>query len=180
MVALMLLVLLTIAAVSMSRNSFQDIVSTGFARQAAMTRNVADSGIEWALYWTTLQNVPTSGSALALTTLETTLLQNNNLAGITTDILTGGAYTPGKNQLSDLTWSSPTATTGFTMGLTRMGKLPGTGMSQGLGAGAYSPANGNVVAQDADLWAIRADSQVQQGNVVFIHGQEAWISTPVR
>jgi hypothetical protein len=182
LVALSMLILLTLAALSMSRNAFRDIISSGFARQAALTRNVADSGIEWAVYWSNLQNAPgASGSALALANQETRLLQDDSLAGVSTDIITGRQpYAPGGPLQPDLQWTNPTGVTGFTVGLTRMGKLPSTGMSQGLGPGAYAPANGNAVAQDPDLWAIRSDAQVQQGSVTFVHGQEAWVSTPVR
>ena len=143
LVSLMLLVLLTIAAVGMSRNSFREIVTSGFSRQGAMTRNVADSGIEWSIHWIDLENgkLATSGAALQLNTLKTTLLAAETLAGIAKDISTGGDYTPGGTLQSDLKLPGPTGVTqGFTLGLTRMGKLPVTDISQGSGSGAFTSA----------------------------------------
>ena len=183
LVSLMLLVLLTIAAVGMSRNSFREIVTSGFSRQGAMTRNVADSGIEWSIHWIDLENgkLATSGAALQLNTLKTTLLADETLAGIAKDISTGGDYTPGGTLQSDLKLPGPTGVTqGFTLGLTRMGKLPVTDISQGSGSGAFTPASGGPLRQAPDLWAVRSDAQVQQGSVTFIHAKEAWISTPVQ
>jgi len=183
LVSLMLLVLLTIAAVGMSRNSFREIVTSGFSRQGAMTRNVADSGIEWSIHWIDLENgkLATSGAALQLNTLKTTLLADETLAGIAKDISSGGNYTPGGTLQSDLKLPGPTGVTqGFTLGLTRMGKLPVTDISQGSGSGAFTPASGGPLRQAPDLWAVRSDAQVQQGSVTFIHAKEAWISTPVQ
>ena len=183
LVSLMLLVLLTIAAVGMSRNSFREIVTSGFSRQGAMTRNVADSGIEWSIHWIDLENgkLATTGAALQLNTLKTTLLADETLAGIAKDISTGGNYSPGGTLQADLKLPGPTGVTqGFTLGLTRMGKLPVTDISQGSGSGAFTPASGGPLRQAPDLWAVRSDAQVQQGSVTFIHAKEAWISTPVQ
>jgi hypothetical protein len=189
MVALMLLVLLTIAAVGMSRNSFRSIVSSGFARQGAMAQNVADSGLEWSIYWMALGNsqVATNTGAREMATLKTTLLANDSMAGTAYDINGGGVYSPGsQTPQSDLTLpasaSPANVTQGYTIGLTRMGKLPITGMSQGSGQGAFTPAAGGPVTQAPDLWAVRADAQVNytQSHVTFTHAKEAWISTPVQ
>ena len=183
LVSLMLLVLLTIAALGMSRNSFREIVTSGFSRQGAMTRNVADSGIEWSIHWIDLENgkLATSGAALQLNTLKTTLLADETLAGVSKDISSGGDYTPGGTLQSDLKLPGPTGVIqGFTLGLTRMGKLPVTDISQGSGSGAFTPASGGPLRQAPDLWAVRSDAQVQQGSVTFIHAKEAWISTPVQ
>jgi Tfp pilus assembly protein PilX len=183
MVALLLLVLLTIAAVGMSRNSFREIVSSGFNRQGAMANNVSDSGLDWAVYW--LQNAPTAAnpSAQNLVALKNALGKDNSLEGVAksiTDATGGTAYAPGGTVPTDLAWSGPTGSTeGYTIGLTRMGKLPITGMSNGSGPGAYAPASGSAVNQQPDLWAVRSDAQITQGGVTFTHGKEAWISTPI-
>ncbi len=183
LVSLMLLVLLTIAALGMSRNSFREIITSGFSRQGAMTRNVADSGIEWSIHWIDLENgkLATAGAALQLTTLKTTLLTDDTLSGVAKDISTGGDYLPGRTLQSDLKLPGPAnVTQGFTLGLTRMGKLPITDISQGSGSGAFTPASGGLLLQAPDLWAVRSDAQVLQGAVTFIHAKEAWISTPVQ
>lgn len=181
MVALMLLVLLTIAAVGMSRNSFKEVVASGFMRQGAMAQNVADSGLSWSILWMADSNAPAAaGAAKDLVTLKQNLLLDRTLAGVPKDLVTGTNYTSGGSLLSDLTLPSPTGITqGFTLGVTSMGKLPITDISQGLGAGAYTPASGGINNAAPDLWGIRADAQVIQGGVTFIHAREVWTSTPV-
>jgi len=189
MVALFMLVLLTIAALGMSRNSFREIITTGFARQGALANNVADSGLEWSVYWITLANAPQAvGTGGSLVALKANLLKNPSLAGVAKDIndTTGAkAYVPGGSVQADMTLPIPSGATassqgGFTLGLTNMGKLDLTGMSQGAGQSAYTPATGGINTQAPDLWVIRADAQVPQGNVTFTHGKEAWVSTPVQ
>jgi len=185
-VALMLLVLLTVAALAMSRNSLREIVTSGFSRQGAMARNVADSGINWSIHWIDLENGKlASGTALQLVQLKAGLLANDTLSGRAKDInstdftapldYVSGGTLQGELQLA----GAAGLTQGFTLGLTRMGKLPITMMSQGAGSGAFTPASGGPLKQAPDLWAIRSDAQVIQGPTTFIHAKEVWISTPV-
>ncbi len=187
LVALMLLVLLTIAAVGMSKNSFREIVTTGFVRQGAMARNVADSGVEWAIHWIDLENGKVAtGVAQQFTAVKAGLLQDPLLAGKAKDITSVNPaaptdYVPGDALQSDLTLVGPAGVTqGFTVGLTLMGKLPIANMSQGTGAGAFTPAAGGPLNQAPDLWAVRSDAQVIQGPTTFIHAKEVWVSTPVQ
>lgn len=189
-VALMLLVLLTVAAVSMSRNSLREIVTSGFTRQGAMARNVADSGIEWGVYWIDLENSATAGAtALKMANLSDGLLRDTTLSGKARDVASfvpgtsnpNDIYSPGASLQADLTLPTPAGTTaGYTLGMTNMGKLPITMMSQGTGTNAFTPAAGSDNKNAPDLWAIRSDAQVVQGGMTFIHAREAWISTPVR
>jgi hypothetical protein len=184
MVALLLLVLLTISAVGMSRNSFREVVASGFSRQGAMAEDVANSGLEWSMYWMDLGNSQgASGTALSMVNEKATLLANDSMSGVAYDITTGNLYTPGGSTLQtamEVPGPSAAVTEGFTIGLTRMGKLPVMGMSQGVGQGAYTPAAGSINLQAPDLWAVRSDAQVVQGGVTFTHASEAWISTPVQ
>jgi hypothetical protein len=186
MVALMLLILLTLAAVGMSRNSFREVVSSGFQRQGAMSSNVADSGLEWSVYWLDLDNSPsaTSGLQSQLVNLKKALLADNSLAGVSKAVSDpSGAtnYGFGASGVSDMVLPSPSGVTeGYSLGLTRMGKLPITDISQGNGPGQFAPASGEAILQAPDLWSIRADAQVKQGSVTFVHGVEAWFTTPVQ
>lgn len=187
---LMLLVLLTIAAVGMSKNAFREVVASGTSRQGAMAMNVADSGIEWSIFWMDLNNsASASGSAANLVAMKAALLQDSTLAGKMWDVMSSSAtsptsYVPGGNtavSLPSVTSASGTVhTQAFTAGITRMGKLPISNTSQGVGSGAYSPATGSQANQATDLWAIRTDSQVAVAGVTFTHGKEVWISTPVQ
>lgn len=189
-VALMLLVLLTVSAVAMSRNSLREIVTSGFNRQGAMARSTADAGIEWAVYWIFADNgalagtLPGHESAVRFTSLQTALLQDSTLAGVAKDITdpTGGtAYTPGGALQPDLTLPSPAGVTaqGFTVGLTHLGAPTPTGMSVSTTPGGFNPAAGNIPTGIPQLWAIRADAQVHQGSIVFIQAKEAWILNPI-
>ena len=181
-VALMLLVLLTVASMAMSRNSLREIVTSGFSRQGAMARNVADSGIEWSIHWIDLANSnAATGTAAKLGAEKTALLLDDTLSGVAKDIITGANYASGGTLQTALTLPGPTGVTqGFTIGLTRMGKLPIANMSQGSGPGAFTPASGGPLKLAPDLWAIRSGAQVQQGGITFIHAKEAWLSTPVQ
>lgn len=182
MVTLFLLVLLTIAAISMSRNSFKEIRASGFRRQGAMARNIADSGIEWSIYWISLDNYDTNDkNAQLLIKLKESLAEDNDLSGVARDIFKPKTdyYKPGEsNNGISVSALSPDYTQSFTIGLTRMGKLPVSNMSQG--PGGYTPAAGSATTQAPDLWAIRSDAQVKQGVLTFTHAKEAWIATPVK
>jgi len=182
LVVLMLLVLLTISAIGMSKNAFREIVISGTARQGSMARNAADSGIEWSIFWMDLNNsTSASGMAKNLADTKAKLLADPTYSGKPWDIAktTMTDYVPGTNTAETLASSGGT-TQAYTIGLTRMGKLPITDMSQGLGAGAFTPATGSEAKQAPDLWAVRSDSQISVGGVVFSHAKEAWISTPVQ
>src|ERR1035437_102355 len=165
-VALMLLVLLTVAAVAMSRNSLREIVTSGFTRQGAMARNAADSGIEWGIYWIDVDNSKSVGSptALMMGPLADGLLHDElQLSGKARDVATfvagtsnpNDVYSPGTASLvADLTLPTPPGVTaGFNLGLTRMGKLPIAMTSQGAGTNSFTPAAGSVNKNAPDLWA---------------------------
>lgn len=183
LVALMLLVLLTLAAIGMSRNSFREIVASGTIRQGSMARNTADSGLEWSIYWMDLTNLPgATGNAKKLADLKQTLLLDKTKAGVAKDVSdsTGATdYVPGANPVLTMPSVGDTTQT-VSIGLTSMGKLPITGMSEGVGAGAFKPASGAISEVQPDLWAVRSDAQVTVGGVTFIHAREAWISTPIQ
>ncbi len=204
LVALMLLVLLTIAAVGMSRNSFRETVISGTARQGSMTRNVGDSGVEWSVFWLDLNNVTSpTATAAALRTCRENLLLNSNAAGLPWDpynppdanpatTYTYGSYNtssppapPADMTLPPQTSSGGVTTTmGYSVALTRMGKLPITGMSQTADSSGFTPARGGINKQAPDLWAVRSDARVTVGSgplaPTFVHAKEAWISTPVQ
>ncbi|GEM_PF-896196 len=191
MVALMLLVFITITAVGMSRNSFREVVISGTTRQGSLARNVADSGIEWSIYWLDYANSSSAtDSAANLNAMKIALLQNSSNSGRAFDIMSSSptsptAYVPASAtaavSLPTITTSAGTTMTpSYSAGITRMGKLPITDMSQGVGTGAFAPAEGGESNQAPDLWAVRADAKVLVGSVTFIHAKEVWISTPVQ
>lgn len=188
LVALMLLVLLTIAAIGMSRNSFREIVISGTSRQGAQARNVADAGVEWAICWMDATNAAAaSGTAAQLATLQKTLKSDTTgtMAGKPYDPMTQGLYDIKASHTppTDLSFSTvKDVTQGFNVALTSMGKLPITNQSQGSGPGAFTPAQGTRNLQAPDLWAVRSDAQVTVGTglftTTFVHSKELWLSTP--
>jgi len=186
-VTLMLLVLLTVAAMGMSKNAIRELAISGTSRQGSMARNVADSGIEWSVYWMDAKNSPSStGTALGLANLKSKLAQDDTLAGRAYSPIDQGLYPTATlpTPPTDMVIGAVSGTTqGYTVALTRMGKLPIMNMSQGTGPASFSPAQGTESKQAPDLWALRSDSQVQVGSGLlatrFFHSKEAWISTPV-
>ena len=189
LVALMLLVFLTIVAVGMSRNSFREVVNSGTSRQGAQVRNVADSGVEWGIFWMDIANsgaAVTGSTAQSLTQLKSALLGDPSYSGRPYDAssATPTAYDVTDTHALPADLSFPVIngmTPGYSIALTRMGKLPITDTSQGSGSGAYAPAQGNENKTAPDLWAIRSDGQLSSGLLgnTFIHSKEAWITTPV-
>ena len=156
-----------------------------------MVRNMGDSGIEWSLFWMD-QTTAGSGTALALKNLKTQLLVNADQSGVPYDPNTLAPYNtanppavPADLQLPVITSSTGTVThLGYSVALTRMGKLPVTDMSQTADASGFRPAAGGEIKQAPDLWAVRSDARVTVGSgtfaPTFIHAKEAWISTPVQ
>ena len=186
-VTLMLLVLLTVAALGMSKNAIRELAISGTSRQGSMARNVADSGIEWSVYWLDSKNSPSAaGTALGLANLKSKLAQDDTLAGRAYSPIDQGLYPTSTlpSPQPDMVLGAVSGTTqGYTVALTRMGKLPIMNMSQGTGPASFSPAQGNESKQAPDLWALRSDSQITVGSGLlssrFFHSKEAWISTPV-
>jgi len=182
LVALMLLVLLTIAAVSMSRNAFREVVISASARQGAMARDIADSGEEWGIYYVNALKTPDTTSSQNLQTLATTLARNNT-AGIAYDIYSQAAVALPNSATPQADLQVPAASgNGMNIALTLMGKMPMPGTSQGAGTpgSGYTPGAGSTSLTAPDIWAIRSDSQVNTGSVTFQHSKEVWLSTPPR
>ena len=183
-VALMLLVLVTIAAVSMSRNSFREVVTSGTTRQGAMVRNLADSGVEWCILYSDPINHPgATASSTALQAVARTLL-TSQIFGVPYDVNTQAAITtfPNNNSVPTDLMVPAASGNGSNIALTCMGKMPQTMTTQTAGTPGTgnTPASGSISLTAPDLWAVRSDAQVTQGPVTFQHSKEAWISTPPR
>ena len=184
LVALSLLVLLTIAAVGMSRNSFQEVIISASTRQGSMARNVADSGIEFGILWmqpSTQLAASGGSSAGALQGLASYLLQGE---------LYGIAYNLNQSLYTGTSTATPPADlqvpagsgNGFNLSLTAMGKMPMINQSQTVGSPStgYTPAAGNLALTAPDIWALRSDGLVSIGGLTFLNSKEAWISSPSR
>lgn len=191
LVSLMLLVFITLTAVGMSRNAFREVVTSGMARQGALARNVADSGVEWSIFWMDYSNSSyATGSAANLNNLKLALLNGAIAPGRAWDVMSSSLtsptrYTPASAEnavtLSPITTAAGTTLTqNITVGLTNMGKMPITDMNQGVGTGSFTPAAGTASKLPPDLWAVRTDAKVGVGALTFVHAKELWVSTPVQ
>lgn len=193
LVALMLLVLLTVAAVGMSRNAFRETVISGTVRQGALSRNVGDSGIEWSIFWLYPNNSTTpSVTAQALKNLQLQLLVSDNQSGIPYDPTTLAPYNttspppyPADLALpTQINASGQPTTMGYSVALTRMGKLPVMDSSQSADSSGLKTVIGGSPRMAPDLWAVRSDARVTVGTGLlaptFVHAKEAWVSTPVQ
>jgi hypothetical protein len=171
LVALLMLVLLTISAFAMSKNSLREVIVTGTSRQAADVRNIADSGLDWSMYWmapdrTNMRPSPAAGSAAeALRSLKTVIGTdlNGTLAGLPQPLV----HTGGELNVS----GSTDPARSYALRLTAMGDiLP-------LGTGATLPDLNPNPVNKLKLWSVRSDAQVAySGGLVFQHSREAWFT----
>ncbi|MEI6566999.1 MAG: hypothetical protein WCR20_09995 [Verrucomicrobiota bacterium] len=190
--ALVLLVIITVAAMGMSRNALREVIISGTSRQGSMVRNEADAGIEWSIYWLDIGNIGVaSQSASKMKSLRDLLLSDETKAGVAYDVVTQAKYSapPSISSIAsgEPDWVVPTpagSSAAYSISLTRMGKLPIVNMSQGTLQGSFSPARGTEVKQAPDIWGVRSDAQLQVGSgafaPTFVHAKEAWITTPVQ
>jgi Tfp pilus assembly protein PilX len=184
LVTLLLLVLLTVAAIGMSRNSFREVLISGSARQAALARNTADSGLEYSILWMqppTMLAAASGTSAAQLQSLADSLLTAQN-SGLPYN-LDQSAYTGTNLSTPPADLQVPAGSgNGFNLSLTNMGKLAMTDQTQtgGSSNSGYTPAAGNVPVTAPDIWALRSDGVVKLGGMTFVHSKEAWISSPAR
>lgn len=171
LVALMLLVLLTVAAVGMSKNSLRENILAGTARQGTVVRNIADAGLEWSIFWLDDSNVASgSAGAAALQSMANNILINPNLAGLYQALPAGANSDMIMNNVSGVDIEY------FDLQMMSTGKLPVAWTSQNAVA-----MNSTSMALLPDLWAIRADGHyLQGGSVDFVHSREIWVSTKSR
>lgn len=170
LVALFLLVLMTIAAFAMSKNSLREVIITGTSRQAADVRNMADTGLEWSIYWMAedvsgARPVPAAGSAAGALRA---LTLNNAVDTTKTGVPQQLSYSAGDLNVS----TSTDPTRSFALWLTTMGEieLKGTQKNSQQVLDAYNPAT-------LQLWSVRSDAQVAYTNgPVFLHSREAWFT----
>jgi hypothetical protein len=172
LVTLMLLVLLTIWAASMAKNSLREAIITGTSRQGAATRDLTEAGIDWSIYWmmddlTGTRSTPTAGSgAYALRAQKSTMVAAQQTGILSSAITNADMTLPAPNSSSTLS---------FQVFLTYMGNpvLPYT--QTDVHASSISAASMGTV----QLWALRSDGYMTYtGGPTFINRQEAWITLP--
>jgi hypothetical protein len=170
MVVLLLLVLLTITSLSLSRNSMRTAIASGSVRQSVQAQNVADAGLEWAIYWIADDpNNPAvrpaaTGGALALQTSRNSLQAAGDFGAAGATLTSSDFTLP----------ATANASQTFDLTLTYMGQiLPyGTSMPLGKSTTDFTPTSLN-------LWDIRADGNaVYAGGPTFTRRREVWLTLP--
>lgn len=164
LVCLLLLVLLTVAALAMSKNSLREITISGTSRHAADVRNVADSGLEWSMFWMADNTTrpAATGAALALRDLTLSLAGDPTRQGVAQPLATTG----------EMAFGGTNPTRQFGLSLTTMGELE-VGMSGKDSTkvlDAFNPAT-------LQLWSVRSEATIAYASAqTFIHRREAWFT----
>ncbi|MBI3131706.1 MAG: hypothetical protein HYZ13_10305 [Acidobacteria bacterium] len=159
LVVLSLLVLMTVAAMGMSRNSLREVMIVGSARQASAVRQLADSGLEFSLLWSDPQNVATGLGAIKYQEKMRDLL-------VTPD--KQGSYEELPKGLSDMSLQSAEPSQAFELRLLRLGKLPVLKTSV-PDERLYN-----------DIWVTQSMGVMKVGTLEFQHRKEAWLTTPAQ
>jgi len=162
LVVLMLLTLLTVAALAMSKNTLREVMISGTSRQGAEVRSLADSGLEWSLYWmepadpTSTRPAPT-GMAQVFREKVEEISANPSLAG------------------------RPQAVNGdLTLGTDRTARFElmymGT-VDPGATSSNPQASPGQVSITDLACWSIRAEGRLAYtGGPTFFHRREVWLT----
>lgn len=167
LVTLMLLVLLTVASLAMSKNALREMIVSGTTRQGAEVRALADSGLEYSVYWMIQEreNRPVV-DPLATTGYEGLIAQMDKLRN--QPELGGSYYLVGTTAGMTVT-PTPGKTGTFDLWMLRMGKLPIVLTSQ------------IDERLKPDLWAIRSNAVLDYGGAMqFQHSRETWVSTSIK
>lgn len=168
-VVLMLLVLMTIMALAMSKNSLREVIITGTSRQSAQVQSLADSGLDWSIFWmmgdSAMPSASTGSGAADLRAKRDTLVSN----------LSMGTLSP-KISTADMTVGSSTdPTQRFEVYLTYMGNPTPLFTGSAPNASSINAAS----AAGVQLWSVRSDGYVEySAGLTFLHRREAWFTMP--
>lgn len=172
LVTLLLLVLMTITAFAMSKNALREVIITGTSRQGAQVRNIADTGLEWSIYWmmddqNNLRPTPAVDSgAQALRDQKSTLVASMQ-AGVTTDAITNADMT--------LSGAGANPTQRFELFLTYMGNHKQKFSGSEVHASSITAAS----PAEVQLWSVRSDGYLEYtSGPTFLHRREAWFTIP--
>lgn len=161
LVVLSMLVLMTVIAVGMSRNSLREVFIVGSSRQSAVVRQAADSGLEFAILWADEKKDASTPGAQALKGMLTDLLSNGDYQGLSKKVDTTG--------MADTQLPAPSGQTReFALKVLRMGKI--------------SPNNTSQIDERLfnDLWVVQASGKAVVGSATFQHDKELWMTTTAR
>lgn len=163
LVALSLLVLLSISAIGMSRNSLREVIISGTERQGVEVRNTADSGLEWAIYWLNESNrtarVPDAGALALIANLDSQSANPDSMG----QMLTLNTVSP-----SAMSTTINNVERSYAVRSAWMGQLEMPMVSQTPG----------VIVQNPLLWNFRADATLDYGGMSFQHSKESWVVAP--
>lgn len=162
LVVFSLLVLMTVVAVGMSRNSLREVFIVGSSRQSAIVRQTADSGLEFAILWADVEKTPpTNPGGIALQNTYTHLLSGTDLQGISTPVTASGA--------TDMQLPAPAGQSrSFSLKVLRLGPI--------------DPDNSQTLDDRLKnvLWVVQSSGRSTVGTTTFQHDRELWMSTTAR
>jgi Tfp pilus assembly protein PilX len=181
-VVLMLLVLLTISTLALSKNSVRSAIASGTLREAYQAENVADAGLEYAVYWTSPDpnspaQRPAPGDTIAQQLQATrNYLQLQGALGIPYPVNAGtpASTSPTTTPMTFTVGTSGTVTETFDLTLMLMGDYtpPLTTKQLGSSTTAFN-------ATSLNLWSVVADGNLAFANgQTFTHRREVWFTLP--
>jgi len=172
LVTLMLLVLLTVWAIAMSKNALRETIITGTSRQGAQVRNLADTGIEWSVFWmmddlTGSRATPAAGTGAYYLRA----MKSNLIASQQTGILSSALSTA--DMILSPSGANPAQR--YEVFLTYMGNPRVKFTQSEVRSSSISAATPGTV----QLWAVRSDGYLEySGGPSFVHRREAWFTVP--
>ena len=172
LVTLMLLVLLTVWAVAMSKNALREVIITGTSRQGAQVRNLADTGLDWSIYWMTddtsyARAAPATGTGAKALRDQKAAMVASAQTGILSPVISTA------DMKTSATGVNPVQR--FELFATYMGNIP-LNYTQGTVTKTSIDAKSPATVQ---LWSVRSDGYVEYtGGPTFVHRREAWFTLP--
>jgi len=162
LVCFMLLVLLTVAAIGMSRNSLREIIIVGVERQGVEVRNLADNGLDWSIGWIDQTNRPARNPDAGAQALIA------NLDALSAPELQGQVRSLSAVTDSAMVSTKDGVTRKYDLDLIQMGQLEMPMVSQTPGVAVQNPV----------MWSLRTRAVLDYGTLAFNHSRESWVLAP--
>ena len=160
LVVLSMLVLLTVMAVGMSRNSLREVFIVGSSRQSAVVRQAADTGLEYAIVWMQDGKTPTNAGAISFQAVRDNFTSHPENVGVSAPVPLSGA--------ADVQLPAPAGQSrSFALKMLRVGKIQPDMTTSAVSSNLWN-----------DVWVIQSSGTTVIGSTSFQHDKEVWRTTP--